>query len=121
MVFLSAVRLPNPSHPGLRGNSYRLTLNMADPLLYPFIAFAAAAYPGMSLSAAVREAILLAMGTDPGRAALMAIRRAAWLQARAELGQIVGSALAAGQERFAQISANAEIELAVTDLQAGSA
>jgi hypothetical protein len=64
-----------------------------EPTFAAFADFAKAAYPEQPITAALREAALAYMGTDPMEAARTAARRAAWLSSRVEFTNVVLSTL----------------------------
>lgn len=74
----------------------RTTVSFSDPAFAAFRDFAASAYPGLPISTALREAVLIAMGTDPLEAARVAARRAAYLSARSRIMALLATSLRTG-------------------------
>ena len=82
-----------------------------EPAFAAFRDFAATAYPNSPLTAAVREAILLFMGTEPLEAARSAARRAAWLEARIQVATLIGGVMKQAADAFRMSSESAQTEL----------
>jgi len=91
-------------------------VNLDEPAFKAFQEFAATAFPGHPLTSAIREAILVFMGTDPLEASKSAARRAAWLTAKVEIARMIGSAMQGTATKFQMDADNANQEL--DDLEA---
>jgi hypothetical protein len=86
-------------------------VRLDDPTFDAFAAFAAAAYPDQPITAAIREACLVLMGTDPMEAAKAAARRAAWIVARGQLAKSFGDAFRKANVDFEALRENSREEL----------
>jgi len=90
----------------------RAYVNLDEPAFKAFRECAATVFPGQTLTSAIREAILVFMGTDPMEASKCAARRAAWLDAKVDVARMIGTAMAATAQKFALDADNAKQELA---------
>ena len=98
------------------GQPKRITVSLDDPAFAAFTEFAALAYPEQPLSAAVREACLVYMGTDPMEAARVSARRTAYLEARREVSATIAQLLRAVTMSFTNTHQAAIQELLTSEV-----
>ena len=86
-------------------------VNLDEPIFEAFEQFAATAYPDQPLTAALREAALAYMGTDPLDSIKVAVRRSSWLIAKIQIARLLGGAMGQAAATF-----RAEGEAALAEL-----